>query len=508
MAEVGVTHGPDAPLHHLRSGEDGGAKPGPGARLSRLWHQRSMRAQILATFVLINVVACITASVLVVYNARRAALIEIDASIEMAERFVRATIERLEKANPGGVRPDELPLHISHQRHVRILITAADGQPIWLADDAAAVPEEDAAPRWFADLVGAGVEDLARTVPVRSAGRTIATVTVAGEAADEIAEVWQDMSDLGLLALLVNLAVIAVLHVALGRLLHPLGGLAAGFRELEQGRFRHRLERPETRELADLVDRFNALARSLAGARADNARLSRRLVAVQDDERRRIAAELHDELGPCLFGLKANVASLSRLAGKLPDEIGGPLRERADTLMEIGERIQTANRRLLTTVRPMALGHVPLAEALVGLIAEFERHAPDCAFRFDGGAIAASYGDSVDLTIYRCIQEGVTNAVRHAGARRIAVTVRQTGTPETEGPGAVRLTVEDDGRGPPPDGAAGLGLTAMRERVLALGGTVSLTARPDGGTRLLVRIPLHDADRTPPMPPVSEEPKP
>src|SRR5262249_32023455 len=151
--------------------------------------------------------------------------------------------------------------------------------------------------RWFQALLH--VENLRRDVPVVSGGRPVGTIVVVGEAADEIVEIWQDVLDLALLALVLNAAVFGVLYFALGRVLHPLTRLPAALREPQDGHFRHRLPRAAGRELADVTERFNALADSLAAARMDNARLNRKLLTVQDDERRQIAMELHDELGPC-----------------------------------------------------------------------------------------------------------------------------------------------------------------------------------------------------------------
>src|SRR5207253_2475834 len=101
-----------------------------------------------------------------------------------------------------------------------------------------------------------------------------------------------------------NLAGIAMLFILFGRVLDPLKGLVRGLSDLEQRHYRVRLPRPKARELATIADRFNALAEALGAARAENVSLSRRLVTAQDDERRRTALELHDEVGPCLFGLK------------------------------------------------------------------------------------------------------------------------------------------------------------------------------------------------------------
>lgn len=505
MADVGVKDGTSA-SYRLRAAD---TAPAPGreavaARLARLlWFQRTIRCQILSAFILINLLACIATSLLIVYNARRATLVEVGASMEMAERLVRTAVDDLQRASPGSARLQKLPLQMVGQRHVRILITTAQGEPVWLpqATPDQSSPRESGTPDWFAALVGVDVPS--REVPVFSEGRRIGAVTIASEASDEITEVWDDMSDLALVALAVNLLVIGMLHVVLGQVLNPLLRVAAGFRELEQGHFQYRLPLPRGGELADIVGRFNALASSLAVAQADNVRLNRRLVAVQDSERRQLAVELHDEFGPCLFSLKANVASLARFAEQLPPEIGDAVRERAGTLRDIGERIETTNRRLLKTVRPMALGHVPLADAIAGLLSEFEWLAPGCAIEFATGRLAYSYGDVIDLSIYRCVQEGLTNAVRHADARRIRVEVEELGRPVADGDAKVgdgceiHLSVQDDGRGIAEGTATGMGLTGMKERITALGGSLSISSRSGGGTCLVVTVPLEEDEHLP-----------
>lgn len=513
MADVGVKDDSSA-SYRLRTAD---TAPVPGreavaARLARLlWFQRTIRCQILSAFILINLLACIVTSLLIVYNARRATLVEIDASMEMAERLVRTAVDDLPRVSPGSAGLRKLPLQMSGQRHVRFVVTTAQGEPVSPPQSTPVQPEsrEDGAPDWFASLVG--VEVPSREVPVFSEGRRIGTVTIVSEASDEIAEVWDDMSDLALVALIVNLLVIGVLHVVLGQVLNPLFRVAAGFRELEQGHFQCRLPLPRGGDLADIVGRFNALASSLASAQADNLRLNRRLVAVQDSERRQLAVELHDEFGPCLFSLKANVASLARYAEQLPPDIAGAVRERAGTLRDIGERIETTNRRLLKTVRPMALGHVPLADAIAGLLSEFERLAPECAVEFATGKLAYSYGDTIDLSIYRCVQEGLTNAVRHGEARRIRVEVEELDSPAAEGAAKtgtgceIRLSVRDDGRGFAAGTATGLGLTGMRERITALGGSLSISSRSGGGACLAVTVPLEEDERLPAKPATRRE---
>ena len=105
-----------------------------------------------------------------------------------------------------------------------------------------------------------------------------------------------------------------------------------------------RLARPKVLEFAAITDRFNALAGALDAARAENLALSRRLLTAQDDERRRTALELHDEVGPSLFGLKANTASIAKIAASLPEGSAAAIAGRTAELTGIIEHLQSLNR--------------------------------------------------------------------------------------------------------------------------------------------------------------------
>jgi two-component system sensor histidine kinase UhpB len=289
--------------------------------------------------------------------------------------------------------------------------------------------------------------------------------------------------------MLVNLVMIGILYVLFGRVLGPLTALGAGLLDLERRSFGVRLPRPKARELAAIADRFNALAGALEATRTENAALYRRLITTQDDERRNMARELHDEVGPSLFGLKANAGSLTTAAAALPDAPArAAVEERARDILAIVEHLQAVNRSLLTRLRPMALGHVPLTDVLADMIRERARQSPQTAFPFAAGRLRPSYGDAIDLTIYRCVQESLTNAVRHAQADNIRITLDETGADPSAA--RVELAIEDDGRGIDPQTPAGFGLRGMQERVRALGGECALEAAAAGGTRVRVVIPL------------------
>lgn len=446
-----------------------------------LWQRRSLRWQVLAAIVAINLCAALVAVAVIIANARRATEAEMVSSLAVAERFVQETVERLAREQGAAGSLAQLPLHISGLRHVRIRIEDRAGTALDIAP-AATEEHEGEVPAWFTWLVSAEGHEI--VVPIVENGATVGQVRVAGEASDEIAEVWEDMSDLAVLAVAVNIAILAALYLVLGRLLMPLRTLSAGLSELEAGRFEHRLDPPRIRELAVIAERFNALGAALKAAREDNGRLNERLVSVQDDERRQIASDLHDELGPCVFGLRANLESIERLSVRAEPALSQRMGERIATMADILNRIQGLNRRLLRKIRPMALGHVPLAAVLADLVADFESHSPGRRITLATEDLAERYGDSVDITLYRCVQEAVTNALRHGDARNIAVTLRAD-----RREGRIDLRIEDDGSGIAAGAPRGFGLIGMEERISALGGTWHILPVVPSGTRIDVAIP-------------------
>ena len=124
---------------------------------------------------------------------------------------------------------------------------------------------------------------------------------------DEIAEAWENATQLAKVALVIGIASIAILHLLFGRVLAPLRSLATGLLDLGRSDYDVRLRLPQARELAVIAESFNGLAADLTSMKAENRRLSQRLITAQDDERRQTALDLHDEVGPYLFGLKDTI---------------------------------------------------------------------------------------------------------------------------------------------------------------------------------------------------------
>ena len=336
--------------------------------LHALWYGRSVRTQLLLVFVLIDLAAALVAGSVTIWRARTQTRIEMAASIRLAELLVGDAVNLVHQQLPAEQFLAVLPAQLRSLRHVRIAVKDAAGIPIAAAPSAVAAvgrgsadgrgsDERAPAPAWFAALVAPPIET--HVVPVAADGRGVGQVEITGEPADEIAETWENAVAIGAGALLLNVAMIGVLYVLFGRVLGPLTVLASGLSELEQQTYSVRLPRPPARELAAIADHFNALALALETVRAENLRLNRRLITAQDDERRRTALELHDEVGPCLFGLKANASSIASAAGELAgqgeaERIGALARHAGDHRAFAGHQPHHARPPAADGARPRA----------------------------------------------------------------------------------------------------------------------------------------------------------
>ncbi|WP_120054584.1 HAMP domain-containing sensor histidine kinase [Streptomyces griseorubiginosus] len=269
-----------------------------------------------------------------------------------------------------------------------------------------------------------------------------------------------------------GLVVMLVANAALLRIgLAPLDRLTRLMATVDLLRPGQRLPEGGHGQTAELIRTFNAMLERLEHERASS---SARALSAQEAERRRIAQELHDEVGQSMTAI---LLSLERAA----DEADEPLRGELRQMQEITRGSLDEVRRLVRRLRPGVLEDLGLVSALTSLTGEFATHvALRVVRRFDTGLPALD--QQTELVLYRVAQEALTNAARHAEADKVEVSLRHSG--ET-----VVLTVVDDGRGTQaaPEGA---GMRGMRERALLVGATLDVTSQPRAGTEVRLTVPL------------------
>ena len=284
---------------------------------------------------------------------------------------------------------------------------------------------------------------------------------------------------------------------AVDHALSPVKELNAGLVRLAAGQERAQLPGFALREFAAIAQVVDQLADSLSRARESQRRLTRQLMEVQDKERRELAAELHDEFGQSLTAISATAAYIEHHAHHAePATL-------TDCAREIGtesRRISGHVRQMLTQLRPYGLEDSGMREALRELVSAWQARLPDLQIKAHIGPLPAVSAD-VGLALYRCLQEALTNCVRHSGAQHIEVTVGVLAQERSTAPGGepvrrIGLTVSDKGTGQAQvlQRQPGGGLLGLRERLAMVGGQLHISDRPGGGVVLSATLPVQDKE--------------
>ncbi len=284
---------------------------------------------------------------------------------------------------------------------------------------------------------------------------------------------------------------------AVDHALSPVKELNAGLVRLAAGQERAELPGFALREFAAIAQVVDQLADSLSRARESQRRLTRQLMEVQDKERRDLAAELHDEFGQSLTAISATAAYIEHHAHHAE---AATLTDCAREIGSESRRISGHVRQMLTQLRPYGLEDSGMREALRELVSAWQARLPDLQIKAHIGPLPAVSAD-VGLALYRCLQEALTNCVRHSGAQHIEVTVgvlapEHSSEPGDEPLGRIGLTVSDNGTGQAQvlQRQPGGGLLGLRERLAMVGGHLHISDRPGGGVVLSATLPVQDKE--------------
>jgi two-component system sensor histidine kinase UhpB len=446
-----------------------------------MWQKLSLRARINLLLALVLTLGLAINIARLVLEAAPRVQAEDQSVIRLAREFVETIVAGLNEAPDPDARLNQIVSDLSRLRHVSIMRqddTADESRGADRADD-----NDDARspPAWFIALVHP--EKTAVTVPISIHGKPQSLVIIS-HPNDEMAEIWDGIVTQLEVGSAIAIALLLITMMVVSRALAPLEALFQAMTDIEAGHYDARVEPGGAApELAAICTKLNHLAAVLGDAVEDKRHLAERAVSLQDVERKEIARELHDEFGPYLFALRAHAGALMRLA-EVREPDADALRKHGSAILEQVNALQQFNRRILEKLRPVGLAELGLREALGALLRLWGESHPEVAIETTISRALGETGETADLTIYRTVQEALTNVFRHAGATFVNVTIepaeQPTGMHGSRDCALVRIS--DNGRGLQPDHKLGLGLTGMRERILALGGTLTVASGNDGVT--------------------------
>lgn len=338
-----------------------------------------------------------------------------------------------------------------------------------------------------ADPERAEAEGTVRMKPWRLNGEIAGLYRVSPMPSDEMREKWEGFKQLSLLTVAFSVAAGAVLIWALCRAMTPVKALLKALREIEAGRLDARLPPFSPPEMAELSSSFNRMATALLEVSRERSALLRKIMVMEEQTRRAIARDLHDEMSTYMVAMQPHVAVLSAACHREP--LLARYRASAEALGDHLGQLLGRVRVQLESLHPVEIDALGLYNALRQLVEQRSRQAPrplELVLELEGESINA--GHAVEASAYRIVQEAVTNAFKHSDCSRLLISV---GTEPCLDGRLLKLDIWDNGSSPGiPVQAGGLGMLGMRERALALSGLCTAGPAAGGGWRVTVRLPF------------------
>ncbi len=453
-----------------------------------MWQNVPLQARINILFAVMLVVAISAHLVQVLLSAGPRIQAEEDSMTRLAREFVETAIASVRESPDPDAALVGLVEPLKSLRHVRIYLeNKTDGAA---GGDQSLEVNSDEVPSWFTRLIRSQHRSI--KVPVEIGGAKLGDIVIVARASDEIAEIWDSLvalaaDDTAILAILFVLTAIVV-----RRALSPIRALDRALGQLRHHAYGTRMPDVAPPELRRIFRRFNSLAEDLARTTEQNRLLTSKIISVQDDEWREIGRELHDEFGPYLFAIRAHASTLVRRAVEARGEEGREVQDIGQMILDQTDQLQKLNQRVLSRLRPPALDELGLAAAIGALADLWGEMDPSMDVTTRIFTPLADLDDSAALTIYRVVQESLTNAARHGAATAVQVTVEDA----LRDPYAIRVTVADNGSGLREGPRAGFGLAGMSERVRALGGSVNIAQTGASGVSVSVILPVRQSLQT------------
>ncbi|MBS1158858.1 MAG: signal transduction histidine kinase, glucose-6-phosphate specific [Proteobacteria bacterium] len=393
---------------------------------------------------------------------------DIDTEVGASERLVDVLLAAGQLA-PG------LPPTVAAQ-HLHAIVEGRNLRHLNISPDASTAPAGPTLSTRLANWLG--VESTAQAGQLIRLGEH--SLRIAPNPASEIEERLGDTVRLCITLLFFSGATLLVAWRAADRALAPVRELEAGLQRLARGDSQATLPPFALREFRRVAAAIDQLATALSDSQAARRQLSQQLIEIQEDERRTLARELHDEMGQTLTAIGVTAAYLERHAGQLAAgqivECAGDLRRDVKTS---GEQL----RAMLRQLRPHGLDATALASALRELVGSWQQRTAEIEFSLALPGGLPVMGETAGLVLYRVVQEALTNVVRHSGARHCRVSIEVAAQ-------TLQLSVQDDGQGLPATGPARRGgLLGMEERLAMAGGSLTVDSGPNG-LHLQVSLPL------------------
>jgi two-component system sensor histidine kinase UhpB len=332
-------------------------------------------------------------------------------------------------------------------------------------------------PEWFANWVTPEPEKVERLVRF---GR----LTMESSAEGSIREAWASLQQIMWIGLGFFIVLNGMVYWMLGHWLKPLQPILGAINRMERGNLDTRLPEFDLPEFEKIGHSLNRMAESLAAERQleENRQLTHLIQSHIEEERRSLARELHDELGQYVTAIKTfAVAIVNKSKDNAPD-----IEASAKTIVAAANHIYDGMHDIIRKLRPGSLDNLGLAETLKDAVNVIQQQHPELKINLILNGKLDKLGETLNINIYRIVQEAMNNAVKHAEANELQIRLSMTEA------GELQLAIHDNGKGMDihaVDQTNHFGLLGMRERVQALHGSFSVDSKAGQGATIDINIP-------------------
>jgi two-component system sensor histidine kinase UhpB len=370
---------------------------------------------------------------------------------------------------------------LKHMRHLKIELIDSTGKVIDSNQTYDDNTFQNEAPAWFERLLNQLTPKWEPSVrKLEYQGIVLGELVITPDPTYEYAEKWKQITELLTLVLVFFVLVNLMVIWAVSQALKPTTKILDALNELENGNLAARLPAFKLPELSRIGKKFNHMVETLQQSILQNHKLTQQLITLQEEERKNLARELHDEFGQCLTAINTDASVISKVADKKYPEI----KESALAISQLSKHLIDMVSGLLQQLRPGILDELGLSPALLDLVDTWKSRHKDIACGIKVTGIHDDISEANSVAIYRLVQESLTNVARHSEATKVEIEVYSLTQLGKEG---LEVIVKDNGKGFIAKHTSGFGLPGMRERVEGLGGNFAIQS--ERGTEIKAWIP-------------------
>jgi len=328
------------------------------------------------------------------------------------------------------------------------------------------IDENNRTPKWIEKIMTALLSNIpSEVIQIDSRGKSLGYILIKPDPAYEINEIWQQVKS-GLIVILIFFIFInLVIYIVFFHTLQPINELLDGFKKLENENYKVRINKTNISELNNIGQKFNNTVRKIKETNTRVHKLSQDLINIQEQEKRQLARNLHDELGQSLTAIQAEAASIKNSQKNKTNLIA------VENIISLSKSMMFSTRELIKKLSLGILDEVGIKIAMDDLVMSWSKRNPNIKMKYDfDQAALQKLSKETHQHLYRIVQEALTNISKHATPSNVSVLIKSLLS------GEVKIEIINDGIVKKAKSSSGMGLSGIRERVTQMKGQIKTSS--------------------------------